>query len=256
MNKKFSLLVSICLLTFCISAVSFAAIDFDNSSFSPNFTNLNISNDLQVNNILNIKQINSIPGDKGGSGDILINSQIDFSQPIYGTFAGNKLRITSETEVAQNLSADNITSNSLTTGDVTLESISSSNPNLPSLTINEIINTNNTISKLGISGQNAIYQVKTRNNFSNIFKYAYCAPGDMLLSCSNYNTNYSIPFKSLIIRVREGSNAPNVYNPSNTQGCATYFVEKSNGLILSQYNPPSTINTYTSGVTALCLDLN
>lgn len=250
MSKKLNILISICILTFSISAVSFAAIDFDNSNFSPNFTN------LKVNNILNIKQINGIIADKGDNSDILINAQIDFSQPIYGTFAGNKLRITSETEITQNLSADNITSNSLTTGNVTLESISSSNPNVPSLTVNEIINTNNKISKLGNSGQNAIYKVMTRNNYTNTYKYAYCAPGDMLLSCSTYGSNYNVPFKSLISNVRIGSDSPNIYNPSSTQGCGTYFVEKTNGLILSQYNPPSTINTYYSGVTALCLDLN
>ena len=256
MSKSSYYIIVTCIVTLLTSAVSFAAIDFDNSNFSPNFTNLLVNDNLTVNNTLSVRQINSIVGEKGEVSDtIIVNGLLDLSQPIFGTFQGDKLRITSNTEIAGNLNTNNIDSNSLTTIDVTLETLSSPDPNTPSIGINDIIDTNNRISQLRESGQNAVYKISTKNYTTDTPKSAYCAPGDMLLSCTNYESNLNVAFLSVIDGVKSGINGA-IHNDSNTQGCVTYFVEKYNGLILSQYYPPGDINTYYSGVTALCLDLN
>lgn len=273
MQKKLFSIVSVCLLTCSISAISFAAVDFDNSNFSPNFTNLLVKNNstiknlLTVENILKVKNIFPLDSIKGENNDIIIGGQVQFNEAIFGD--NGDLRISSDVSITGDVQAVNISSNSINTSTTYNDNIIS-NPgsNLINIKQNQdifqdftlrvngeiegdklqprgylgstyqaniydITRTINKIKKLGENTTGATYVNFSAANASTGFKTAYCNPGDLLLSCSTL----VFPGAVLINTTFLAGNSP--------QGCQ----------ILVNTNPSYSGSTYNN-VTALCFDLD
>ena len=228
MHKKTIQIIAICLITLATSAVSFAAIDFDNSNFSPNFSNLNIANNATIEGGLFIKTLNLIT-DKEGPSEIQVNGQVQFNDAIYGD--NENLRISSDVSITGNLEATSI-SNVNIDGDISVDNLTvqdgikppagsdtlnisqpnyidstfklqvdghihadalkTRNSNLPAASIPDITRVANKLRNLGLSSADATYTVYSQFNTTLDTKTAYCQENDIAVSY----THLTLPTKA------------------------------------------------------------
>jgi len=269
MNRKLTSILAICLITFGITAVSFAAIDFDNSNFSPNFTNLNITNNASIDGGLFIKSLNLNNSKEEGLNAININSQVQFNDAIFGD--NGNLRISSDVSIIGTLDAS-VISNPNIQGDINIDeltvegkikppagqdtvnigqpdsinstfklqvdgqiqgdSLKARGTNLPSSSFADITRITNKFNNL-LSLDSSTYTIYSDyNNITNT-KTAYCRNNDIVLNCSNV-----VGLGAHLYMTLELTN-------SSQHGCMSVFLESGN----------NNTNTYNR-VSALCLDLN
>lgn len=265
MYKKTIQIIAICLITLTTSAVSFAAIDFDNSNFSPNFSNLNISNNATIEGGLFIKTLNLITK-KGGPSEIQVNGQVQFNDAIYGD-DGN-LKISSDVSITGNLDATSI-SNLNIDGDISVDNLTvedginppvgsdtinisqpnyidstfklqvdghihadalkQRNSNVPAASIPDITRVANKLRNLGLSTENSTYSVYSPYNMTIDTKVVECRENDLALNCGYL----------------AGPRAHLLMLNIDHQRCIASFMDNGN-------NSGSSVN----GVFTLCLCLN
>ena len=267
MSKSSYYIIVTCIVTFLTSAVSFAAIDFDNSNFSPNFTNLNNSNDALVDGNLFVKSIN-LNNSKGDAENIIIKGQVQFDDAITGN--NGNLRISSDVDIigdldatnivnpnfSGNVSTDNITVNSIikpsanadtlrigqpnfinsifklqVEGQLQSDSIKARGSNVPAAATSDITRIANTLRSFALSPYNSTYLINSTFNYTAGAKYAWCNDNDIVLSC--HDSFYNGVFKTYTFPLIS----------SESQGCIAYY--QDSGLGGSSYN----------GIRALCLKL-
>ena len=255
-------------ITLTTSAVSFAAIDFDNSNFSPNFSNLNISNNATIDGGLFIKTLNLITN-KEGQSEIQVNGQVQFNDAIFGD--NENLKISSDVSITGNLEATSI-SNVNIDGDISVDnltvedgikppagsdtlnisqpdsidstfklevggqiigdSLKARGTNLPGSSIADITRLTNKLRNLGLSTSGSTYTVTSDFNSTVNSKAAYCDDNDIILNCSNIIGPGAHLYISFPV------------TGSTTQGCISTFTRSNDN------------RTSFNGVYALCLDLN
>ena len=268
MSKSSYYIAVTCIITILTSAVSFAAIDFDNSYFSPNFTNLNIANNAIIDGDLSIKSI-SINNSKQDTESILINGQVQFNDAITGD--NGNLRISSNVDIIGDLDAtnivnpnftgdvstDNITVNSIikpaptvdflrigqpdytnsifklqVEGQVQSDSIKARGSNVPAASTSDVTRLSNTLRSFALSPYNSIYIINSPLNNTLGVKTAWCNDNDIVLSC--HDSFYNGAHKRYTIPLFS----------NEAQGCLAYYEES--GFDGFTYN----------GIKALCLTLN